>query len=66
MAVQLRRRDGIDRSAFHMPTGYDLDAVAGPRLAAMVQQGFLADDGQRVCLTRPGKYVADAIIERLL
>jgi oxygen-independent coproporphyrinogen-3 oxidase len=66
MAVQLRRCDGIDRAAFRTQTGYELDAVAGPRLAALVGQGLLDDDGRRVCLTRRGKYVADGIIERLL
>jgi oxygen-independent coproporphyrinogen-3 oxidase len=66
MAVQLRRAEGIDRAAFRAQTGYDLDAVAGGRLAQHVEQGFLCDDGARVCLTREGKYVADGVIERLL
>jgi oxygen-independent coproporphyrinogen-3 oxidase len=66
MAVQLRRAEGIDRAAFHTQTGFDLDAVAGPALARHVEQGFLADDGCSVCLTRRGKYVADGVIERLL
>jgi oxygen-independent coproporphyrinogen-3 oxidase len=66
MAVQLRRADGIDRAAFRAQTGFDLDAVAGPALAQHVEMGLLDDDGRRVCLTRRGKYVADAVIERLL
>ncbi len=66
MAVQLRRCDGIDRAAFRTQTDHDLDAVAGPALPMLIEQGFLADDGRKVCLTRQGKYVADAIIERLL
>jgi oxygen-independent coproporphyrinogen III oxidase len=66
MAVQLRRCDGIDRVAFRTQTDRDLDAVAGPALEKLVGQGYLDDDGRRVCLTRQGKYVADAIIERLL
>jgi oxygen-independent coproporphyrinogen-3 oxidase len=66
MAVQLRRCDGIDRAAFRTQTGYDLDVVAGPKLVGLFQQGYLNDDGRRVCLTLQGKYVADAIIERLL
>ncbi len=66
MAVQLRRADGIDRAAFRAQTGFDLDAVAGPALARHVELGLLDDDGQRVYLTRRGKYVADAVIERLL
>jgi len=66
MAVQLRRAEGIDRAAFRTQTGFDLDAVAGEALARHIDQGFLADDGHSVRLTRRGKYVADAVIERLL
>jgi oxygen-independent coproporphyrinogen-3 oxidase len=66
MAVQLRRCDGIDRDAFRVQTGFDLDRVASALLPALVDLGLLADDGRRVALTREGKFVADAIIERLL
>ena len=66
MAVQLRRAEGIDRAAFRVQTGFDLEAAASPALAALVEQGLLADDGPSVRLTRQGKYVADAVIERLL
>ncbi|HEY1338993.1 MAG TPA: radical SAM family heme chaperone HemW [Bryobacteraceae bacterium] len=66
MAIQLRRAEGIDRGAFRTQTGFDLDALAGETLARHVEQGFLADDGRSVRLTRSGKYVADAVIERLL
>jgi oxygen-independent coproporphyrinogen-3 oxidase len=66
MAVQLRRCEGIDRAAYREQTGFDLDAVAGPAITRHVGLGLLCDDGWRVCLTRQGKYVADAVIERLL
>ncbi len=66
MVVESRRAEGIDRIAFRAQTGYDLDALAGEALVRHVEQGFLADDGRGVRLTRQGKYVADAIIERLL
>jgi oxygen-independent coproporphyrinogen-3 oxidase len=66
MAVQLRRGEGIDRGAFRAQTGFDLDTLAGEALAQHVEQGFLADDGRSIRLTRGGKYVADAVIERLL
>lgn len=66
MAVQLRRCDGIDRPAFREQTGRDLDAVAGERLGWLVEQGLVRDDGRAVGLTRRGKCVADAVIERLL
>jgi oxygen-independent coproporphyrinogen-3 oxidase len=65
MALGLRRAEGIGRAAFRAQTGYELDAVAGEALPALVEQGLL-EDGSRVRLTRRGKYVADAVIERLL
>jgi oxygen-independent coproporphyrinogen-3 oxidase len=66
MAVQLRRAEGIDRSAFREQTGFDLDALTGPALGRLTGQGLLRDDGAGVCLTRAGKYVADGVIERLI
>jgi len=66
MAVQLRRAEGVDRPAFREQTGFALDDLAGEAMIRHVEQGFLADDGRRVRLTRQGKYVADAVIERLL
>ncbi len=66
LVVQLRRSDGIERAAFTEQTGFVLDELIGTRLTTLVEQGFLHDDGQHVCLTRRGKCVADAVIERLL
>jgi oxygen-independent coproporphyrinogen III oxidase len=66
MAVQLRRREGVDRAKFQVQTGYELDHVTGVTLRALVGIGLLHDDGSRVSLTRQGKYVADGVIERLL
>jgi oxygen-independent coproporphyrinogen-3 oxidase len=66
MAVQLRRAEGIDRPAFEVQTGFALDAVASARLPQLVERGFLVDDGQHVYLSREGKFVADAVIERML
>jgi oxygen-independent coproporphyrinogen-3 oxidase len=66
MAVQLRRRDGIDRMTFRDQTGFDLDALVADPLARLVEQELLEDDGSRVRLTRAGQCVADAVIEKLL
>jgi oxygen-independent coproporphyrinogen-3 oxidase len=66
MAVQLRRAEGIDRAAFGVQTGFDLDGVASAHLPGLIDLGLLRDDGARVYLSREGKFVADAIIERLL
>jgi oxygen-independent coproporphyrinogen-3 oxidase len=66
MAVQLRRAEGIAREQFQEQTGFALEVVASGAVTGLVTQGFLEDDGQSVRLTRAGKYVADAVIERLL
>jgi oxygen-independent coproporphyrinogen III oxidase len=66
MAVQLRRCEGIDRAAFLIQTGYELNTVAGAAMPHVVELCLLSDDGRSVRLTREGKFVADAVIERLL
>lgn len=66
MAIQLRRAAGIDRRAFALQTGHDLDALAGAAIGRHVELGLLADDGAGVRLTRQGKYVADAVVCGLL
>lgn len=66
MAVQLRRAEGIDRAAFREQTGHSLDEVAGAALEHLVELGLLHNERRGAWLTRSGKYVADAVIERLL
>lgn len=66
LALQLRRTDGIERTAFREQTGFDLDALVGPGLAHHAALGLLCDDGQRVRLTRRGRCVADALLVDLL
>jgi oxygen-independent coproporphyrinogen-3 oxidase len=66
LAIQLRQAEGIDRLLFRNQTGFDLDALAGPAIDRHVELGLLHDDGNRIFLTRQGKYVADAVITGLL
>jgi oxygen-independent coproporphyrinogen-3 oxidase len=66
LALGLRRAEGIHRVAFRAQTGFTLEEAASPRLPALVEQGLLRDTGERVFLTREGKFLADAVIERLL
>ena len=66
MAVQLRRSDGIERIAFCRQTGFSLDVLAGPAITRHVELGLLEDNGERVRLTRQGKFVADAVVTGLL
>ena len=61
LVVGLRRRDGIDHAAFHAASGFHLDALAGAAIAGWVAGGLATDDGERVCLTRAGLLVSDAL-----
>ncbi len=64
--IQLRRSDGIERDSFLRQTGYSLDDLMGEKIAQHVANELLADDGQRVRLTRRGKCLADAVVADLL
>ncbi len=66
LALQLRRRQGIDRQRFRAQTGYDLEALAGLAVEQLVEQGLLEDDGLSVRLTRRGQCLADAVLGNLL
>jgi oxygen-independent coproporphyrinogen-3 oxidase len=65
LALGLRRAEGVGRADFRAQTGYGLDSLAGPAIARHVELGLLRDDGERVCLTRSGNYLADSVIEGL-
>jgi len=61
IVVGLRRRDGLDRSAFQTASGFDLDGLAGTAIARWVERELATDDGARVQLTRAGLLVSDAL-----
>jgi oxygen-independent coproporphyrinogen-3 oxidase len=62
----LRRIEGVERCEFARRTGFDLDELVAKPLAKFLALGMLADDGQRVQLTRDGLLVSDAIWPELL
>ena len=66
IVVGLRRRDGLDRDAFHAASGFDLDALAGPALTRWAASGLATDDGRRVRLSRTGLLVSDALWAEVL
>ncbi|NCA10388.1 radical SAM family heme chaperone HemW [bacterium] len=61
IVVGLRRRDGVDRVAFHAASGFDLDALAGVAIRCWEARGLATDDGRHVRLTRTGLLVSDAL-----
>ncbi len=61
LVFALRRIEGVDRGPFAERTGYEIDVLVGRPLRKFVDLGLLDDDGRRVCLTRAGLFVSDAI-----
>jgi oxygen-independent coproporphyrinogen-3 oxidase len=62
----LRRLAGVDRASFQRATGYEIDALVGPKLADLVRLGLFADDRHVVRLTRAGLFVSDSIWPQFL
>ena len=62
LILGLRRAAGVDREQFQARTGFELDSLAGDRLAPYFRQGFVEEVEGRVQLTREGRFVADAIV----
>jgi oxygen-independent coproporphyrinogen-3 oxidase len=62
----LRRLEGITRGDFEERMGFDLDTLVGSKIAKFVDLGMLADDGNRVRLTREGLLVSDSLWPELL
>ena len=62
----LRRMAGVSRREFNQRTGIDVNALAAGPLTKFVGLGLLADDGERIQLTREGLFVSDAIWPEML
>lgn len=66
LVFSLRRLEGISRAQFQATTGFAIDDLIAVPLRKFVDLGMLADDGDRVRLTRAGLFVSDAIWPELL
>ena len=62
----LRRTDGISRADFLRRTGFTLDDMAASAIRANAACGWLEDCGDRIRLTREGRFVADRVIAEFL
>jgi oxygen-independent coproporphyrinogen-3 oxidase len=62
----LRRMEGVSRHEFKERTGISLDTLVAKPLCRFIDLRFLADDGERIRLTREGLFVSDAIWPELL
>ncbi len=61
LVFALRRLEGIDRRWFTARSGFEIDPLVSEPLRRHVALGLLSDDGDRICLTRDGLFVSDAI-----
>jgi oxygen-independent coproporphyrinogen-3 oxidase len=66
LVFSLRRMEGVSRSQFADRTDFEIDALVGDALEKFVARGLLVDDGDRICLSRDGLFVSDAIWPELL
>ncbi len=57
----LRRIAGVERAWLSAQTGFTLEELAGNEIRHFVELGMLADDGERVQLTREGLLVSDSL-----
>jgi oxygen-independent coproporphyrinogen-3 oxidase len=62
----LRRMEGISRVQFSSQTGFECDDLIAAPLRKFVDLGLLADDGERIRLTREGLFVSDAMWPEML
>lgn len=62
LVLGLRRVRGVNRAQFRHQSGFDLDQLLGDRLAIYRRENLIEDTGDTLCLTRAGRFVADAII----
>ena len=66
LVLGLRMNDGVSRSEFASRSAFDLDALAGDALQRLQAKGLISDDGERVQLTREGRFLADYVVGGLL
>lgn len=66
MAQNLRREAGVERKRFSRQTGFDLAILSGNEAARLADQELVQWDDGGLRLTRAGRFVGDAIIERLM
>jgi oxygen-independent coproporphyrinogen-3 oxidase len=62
----LRRIEGVSRHQFRNRTGIECDDLVAAPLQKFIDLGLLADDGERIRLTREGLFVSDAIWPEML
>lgn len=66
MYLGLRKIDGINRADFYMMFGLDIEAIYGPIIAALRNQGFMDAKEGRIFLTDIGIDVSNQVLSKFL
>lgn len=66
LVFSLRRLEGVHHVQFANRTGYSIEGLIAEPLEKFTALALLADDGERLRLTREGLFVSDAIWPELL
>jgi len=64
--VNLRLLEGLDKQAFRIQTGFELEDLAASTIRKFTGIGLLSNDGGRLRLTREGLPIADGILGAFL
>ncbi|MBX5466809.1 MAG: radical SAM family heme chaperone HemW [Firmicutes bacterium] len=62
----LREREGVERTAFFAQFGLDWNQAFGRTVARLQALGLVVDTGDRLCLTRRGREVANVVARALV
>jgi oxygen-independent coproporphyrinogen-3 oxidase len=66
MFMGLRLNSGVDREHFRQRCGVDLDAVYGPTLRALQEQGLIEQSATHVRLTRQGRMLGNRVFSEFV
>jgi oxygen-independent coproporphyrinogen-3 oxidase len=61
LVFELRRLEGVDRLQFAAETGFELSSLVPGVVERYVEQGWLAESGSRLRLTRDGLMISDSL-----
>jgi len=64
--LALRMNAGLSRAEFRLQTGFDLDELGGSAIKKHRASGWLEDDGERIRLSRAGRFLADRVVADFL
>jgi oxygen-independent coproporphyrinogen-3 oxidase len=66
LVMWLRMTEGVDLARFREVTGYEVDALCGPAVESLEEEGLLQRQGNRLALSRNALFVSNAVFSELV